>query len=128
VTKPEDYAEKEYNRLCQLIGGKPPFGDCQLIALMIHRAVPNSEIIQGQVGFEDGDSVEHFWVRSLDIDLDPLSKDWFRTSTERVIERIVAADEIFREYRGFAEFFSDDNPYTLFPLRYKLRPELLTGD
>jgi hypothetical protein len=126
--KPIDCAEKEYVRLCQLIGGKPPFGDCQLVALMICYAVPNSEIIQGQIKFEDGYSTQHFWVSSQGLDLDPLAKDWYRTPTARVIERIVAADEILGDYRGFIEFFPDYNPCTLFPLHYKLRTELLTDD
>jgi hypothetical protein len=119
-------AEKEYQRLCQLIGGNPPYGDCQLVSLMIYRAVPDSQIVQGYVEFMDGDRTEHFWVQSDDRDLDLLARDWLRTPINKVAKRIIDANEILEEYRRSAELIPDFNPDSLFPLRWMLRNELLT--
>jgi hypothetical protein len=118
-------AEREYQRLCQLIDGKPPYGDCQLLALMISRAVTDSEIVQGVVEFEDGHHAEHFWVRSGGADLDPLAKDWLVTPIRKIFIRIVSECEIVNEYQGFIRAFPQNSPHSLFPLRWALRKELL---
>lgn len=58
-------ARAEYRRLCSLIGGKHPKGDCQLVSLMISRAI-NGEIVDGTVCFENRNPIWHFWVRDAD--------------------------------------------------------------
>jgi hypothetical protein len=121
-----DAVTQEYNRLCKLMGGKPPFGDCQLVALMVSRVVINSRIVQGYVGFEDGDRVEHFWIRSGNTDIDPLAADWLRIPVSYSVTAEVQPSEILNEYQGFIATFPEANAYSPFPLRWALKSELLT--
>ncbi|MEN8444163.1 MAG: hypothetical protein ABG776_04015, partial [Cyanobacteria bacterium J06555_13] len=53
-------AQAEYKRLRSLIGDRHPFGDCQLVALMIARAIDGT-IIDGEVSCSDGKRIWHFW-------------------------------------------------------------------
>ena len=115
-------AEKEYKRLCNLIC-RVPYGECQLVALMIHRAIPNSKIVEGVVRCEDGD-VNHFWVRANQKDIDPLSQDWDSIVIDRLVTSVVHPSVILEEYRGFIDKFPEPSEYSFFPLRWKIKKEL----
>lgn len=116
-------AEQEYKRLCNLIN-RIPYGECQLVSLMIHRLIPNSEIVEGVVHCEDGD-VEHFWVRVNGQDIDPLSQDWDSRIINRSVVSIIHSSVILEEYRGFINQFPEPCEYSFFPLRWKVKEELL---
>ena len=58
-------AKTEYQRLCNLIG-HPPYSDCQLVSLMLHLAVPDSNIVEGICFCDDEREINHFWILSLD--------------------------------------------------------------
>jgi hypothetical protein len=131
-------ATREYQRLCSLLGGKPPYGDCQLVALMINRAIPDSQIVDGivRVSYDNEDTeqcwrdIEHFWVIVNGTDIDPLAQDWSHpTILSRSIVRIVEPSEILDDYIKFIAKFPDpiiieDFP-PLFPLRWQLKNELI---
>ena len=117
-------AEQEYKRLCNLIN-RIPYGECQLVALMIHRAIPNSEIVEGVVRCEDCSDVEHFWVRVNQKDIDPLSQDWDSIVVDRSVTSVVHPSVILEEYRGFIKEFPEPSEYSFFPLRWKIKEELL---
>ena len=82
-------AQAEYNRLRSLIGGRHPKGDCQLVALMIARAI-DGDIIDGIVSFEQRTPTWHFWARGRDTCLyDPLTDSWDRQPAAYTMKRIV---------------------------------------
>ena len=114
---------QEYKHLCELIGGKNPYGDCQLVALMLHLAIPESVIIEGVIECIDRD-VNHFWVRIEEIDVDPLSIAWNTFILSRKVLKEVGAEEILQEYKSFIEAFPEPSEYSFFPLRWKVYPSL----
>jgi hypothetical protein len=124
-------AEREYRRLCSLIGGSPPYGDCQLVALMINKAIPNSQIVEGIVTFSSElyqhRSSEHFWVVFNGMDLDPLAEDWIGNPKilSRTIDRSVEPSEILDEYIKFVSEFPVPSEFELFPLRWQVKDELI---
>jgi hypothetical protein len=108
----------EYNRLCELIG-RPPYGDCELVALMLHKKV-GGNIIKGYVTVEDGDKLEHFWLEIDDQICDPLSKDWKRLAVAWEKVAIVDPNSIIEDLKGFLKDFPTPSKYSLFPLRWKV--------
>lgn len=127
-------AEREYQRLCSLIGRKPPYGDCQLVALIISKAIPDSQIVKGIVScdfpqelLDQHREIEHFWVICNGVDLDPLAEDWIGTPQilSRTIERTVKPSEILDEYNRFIAEFPEPREFELFPLRWQVKDELI---
>ena len=130
-------AKQEYRRLCALIGGKPPYGDCQLVALLINKVVVNSQIVTGVVRRNSIDEtineykdVDHYWVISDGIDIDPLAEDWIETPVifSRTIDRTVEPSEILDEYKKLIKEFPEPNKLGLFPLRWQVKNELIIED
>jgi hypothetical protein len=126
--------EREYRRLCSLIGGKPPYGDCQLVALMIGKVISGSQIVKGivlvdypQELLHQDREIEHFWVVLREIDIDPLSEDW--TGNPRILSReivrTVEPSEILDEYKDFIKEFPEPDKLGLFPLRWQVKNELI---
>lgn len=121
-------ALQEYKRLCRLIGGTPPYGECELVALMIHRVMPESEIIEGIVTVEIDfieEKIKHFWVMLNEEHIDPLSEDWQSTVISRSIFRTVSAAKILEDYRASIQRCPDPSYHLFSPLRWKLKDELL---
>jgi hypothetical protein len=127
-------AAQEYQRLCALIGGKPPYGDCQLVALIISKAIPGSQIVKGIVSCDSPQEpldqhrdIEHFWVVFNGVDIDPLAQDWIGNPQilSRTVERMVEPSEILDEYKKFIAEFPEPNEFELFPLRWQVKNELL---
>lgn len=118
-------ARKEYQRLCNLIG-HPPYGDCQLVALMLHLAMPDSNIVEGNVICDDQREVNHFWVTLNGQDIDPLSEDWESEIYARKYLRVVPSSEILEEYKSFIGEFPEPCEYSFFPLRWKAKDYLLS--
>lgn len=117
-------AKKEYQKLCNLIG-HPPYSDCQLVALMLHLAVPSSIIVEGFVCCDDQRKVNHFWITVSGEDIDLLSEDWDCKIIGREHLRTVSASEILQEYNKFIEEFPEPCEYSFFPLRWKVKDYLL---
>ena len=120
-------AQKEYDRLRSLIGGRHPKGDCQLVAMMIARAI-NGDIIDGMVSFEEGDPIWHFWGRRGDTCIcDPLADSWNRQPARYTMKRSVEESEVLEELRYFVKDidYIPHNWEPIFPLRYALANELL---
>jgi hypothetical protein len=126
-------AAREYQRLCTLIGGKPPYGDCQLVALIVSKAIPDSQIVKGIVSCDSPEppnqhrEIEHFWVVFNGVDLDPLAEDWIGNPQilSRTIDRTVEASEILDEYERFIAEFPEPKEFELFPLRWQVKDELI---
>jgi hypothetical protein len=124
-------AAREYQRLCALIGGKPPYGDCQLVALIVSKAIPDSQIVKGIVTFSSElyphRNSEHFWVVFNGVDIDPLAEDWLGNPQilSRTIERSVEPSEILDEYKRFIAEFPEPSELELFPLRWQVKDELI---
>mgnify|MGYP006902112283 CR=1 FL=1 len=116
-------ARNEYQRLCNLIG-HPPYSDCQLVALMLHLAVPDSKIVEGNVICDDQREVNHFWVTVNGQDIDPLSEDWESEIYARKQLRVVPSSEILKEYKKFITEFPEPCEYSFFPLRWKVKDYL----
>jgi hypothetical protein len=132
-----EIAEREYRRLCSLIGEKPPYGDCQLVALLVNKVVPNSQIVMGIVrrnSFDDTinkyKDIEHFWVISDGIDIDPLAEDWIENPVifSRTIVRMVEPSEILDDYKRLIAEFPEPDKLGLFPLRWQVKNELIIED
>ena len=121
----EEIADEEYQRICTMIG-RPPYGECELVALFINRQITNSRIVEGIVHLEDR-NVKHFWVVVNNLHLDPLADDWISNPTilNRSIVRIVAPSEILDEYKKFIETFPEPKEFELFPLRWEIKDELI---
>ena len=120
-------AQAEYRRLRSLIGDRHPKGDCQLVALMIARAI-DGDIIDGRVCFDEGDPIWHFWARRGDTcRYDPLADSWDRTPTAYTMKRTVEESEVLEELRHFVKGidYLPRNWEPIFPLRYALTYELL---
>lgn len=117
-------ARNEYQRLCNLIG-HPPYSDCQLVALMLHLAIPDSNIVEGNVICDNQREVNHFWVTVNGQDIDPLSEDWDCEVIRRKTIRTVLSNEILREYKQFIDDFPEPCEYSFFPLRWKVKDYLL---
>ena len=120
-------AQTEYNRLRSLIGGRHPKGDCQLVALMIARAI-DGDIIEGTVRFEAGAPIWHFWARRGDTcRYDPLANGWDKQPTTYTVKRTVEESEVIEELRHFVRDidYIPRNWEPIFPLRYALTHELL---
>ena len=120
-------AQAEYERLCSLIGGKHPRGDCQLVSLMIARAI-KGEIIDGMVSFVNQAPIWHFWARDADGQrYDPLVSGWDEQPTLYTVKRVVEEGEVLDELRHFVEpiDYIPRNWEPIFPLRYALTYELL---
>ncbi len=117
-------AKNEYKRLCELLG-RVPYGDCELVALMLHRTIPNSKIVHGDVKCRDGET-KHFWIRVDAEDIDPLSEDWEAEIVGRKIISEVDPSKILEDYKKFIAEFPEPCEYTFFPLRWKVKEELLS--
>lgn len=120
-------AQAEYERLRSLIGGKHPKGDCQLVSLMIARAI-EGDIIDGMVSFEEGEPIWHFWARGADTCVyDPLADIWDRKPTMYMMKYIVEEREVLGELKYFVKDidYIPRNWEPIFPLRYALTNELL---
>ena len=120
-------AQAEYNRLRSLIGGRHPKGDCQLVALMIARAI-DGDIIDGTVSLGGGASIWHFWACREDTYIyDPLANSWDRQPTTYTTKRTVEESEVLEELRHFVKDidYIPRNWEPIFPLRYALTHELL---
>lgn len=119
--------EIEYRRLCDL-AGKIPYGECELVALMISRILPGSVIVRGWVKVDSGEFVEqdidHFWVRFEEKDVDPLSNDWTSIILERLTTSVIEPSQIEQHYRLFLREFPESSENTMFPLRWKLKSEI----
>ena len=124
-------AEGEYERLRSLIGYRHPFGDCQLVALMISRAIGGS-IIDGEVSCTDGKRIWHFWAFGLDECIyDPLAAHWPDSQPELYFPcKHVKEQEVLGELEHFIEAieYIPHNYVPVFPLRYVLTKELLGRD
>jgi hypothetical protein len=127
-------AAREYQRLCALIGGKPPYGDCQLVALIVSKAIPDSQIVKGIVSCDSPQEplhqhreIEHFWVVFNGVDLDPLAQDWIGNPQilSRTVEQTVEPSEILDEYKRFIAEFPEPSELELFPLRWQVKDELI---
>ena len=125
-------ARSEYLRLCQLIGGRPPLGDCQLVALMLARAV-KGQIATGIVEVSTGHRFWHYWAEDVtETRFDCLADDWDPSiGVVQAYERtgFVPESNVLAELRHFLEPF-DWVPAgwtPTFPLRFALASELLTG-
>lgn len=96
-------AQTEYERLRSLIGGRHPKGDCQLVALMVARAI-NGDIVDGMVSFEEGEPIWHFWARGENACIyDPLAASWDRQPTTYTMKRTVEESEVLAELRHFVK-------------------------
>ena len=121
-------AQAEYKRLRSLIGGRHPYGDCQLVALMIARAI-GGDIIEGDVNFESRNQIWHYWALSQDGDMyDPLADAWADVPCVYTPQRSVREEEVLGELRVFVDSIDYIPPHyenPLFPLRYVLAKELI---
>ncbi|MFB2979090.1 hypothetical protein [Microseira sp. BLCC-F43] len=113
----------EYRRLCDLIGGRPPFGDCELVALLIYRAVSGGtkKIVRGWIEFEDDERTEHFWVEVDGEILDPLANDFTRPVISWLPIESYSPQQIVRDLEAFLADFPYPWSGTPFPLRWKVR-------
>ena len=94
-------AATEYARLFALTGGRPPYADCQLVALMIARAT-NSDIIKGSVVLSGGDRLWHYWAEDIDgTRYDPLAADWDEAPMAYDRQGVVSESSILRELEHF---------------------------
>ncbi|YAF99281.1 MAG: hypothetical protein AB3A66_27965 (plasmid) [Nodularia sp. CChRGM 3473] len=115
-----DKAIEEYQRLCNLIGGNPPYGDCELVALMLYFKA-GGVIAKGQVIMEDGEKLEHFWLEVDNQICDPLSKDWTRAAKTWVKVEEVSPNSIIENLNRFLDEFPDPSPYSPCLLRWKVK-------
>lgn len=122
-----EIAVEEYRRLCDL-AGKIPYGECELIALMISRVLPGSVIVRGLVEVDSGEPIKHFWVQYQGRDIDPLSTDWNSIVIERLAIKIIEPFQIIENYLLFLQDFPEPSENTMFPLRWKLKSEIVNSD
>lgn len=114
----------EYNRLCRLIG-KPPYGDCQLVALMLHLKV-GGVIVRGCVVVEDGEKgeqgkkIDHFWLEIDGQICDPLARNWKREVISWLKTDEISPEAIINDLKSFLEEFPEPSLNPLFPLRWKV--------
>lgn len=116
-------AIEEYKRLCSLIN-KPPYGDCQLVALMLFFKV-GGDIVRGELVMEDGKLVDHFWLEIDGQVCDPLSKDWTRDVESREKKENIEPQQIIDDWQKFITDFPQPAKYELFPLRWAVKDEIL---
>ena len=126
--KKTELTQSEYKRLRALINGRYPNGDCQLVALMIARAIVG-QIVEGDVTFVDrNEPMWHFWATDAEGQFyDLMADDWDSQPLAYAIKRTVDESEVLRELEVFARSvdFIPHNIEPLFPLRYALTDELL---
>lgn len=120
----QSVALAEYKRLCQLIN-KPPYGDCQLVALMLWIKL-GGEIIRGNLLMEDGRNVNHYWIEKDGEMFDPLSADWEVAIESRLSRIAIDPLEIISEWQAFIAEFPQPAKYELFPLRWAIKDEILS--
>lgn len=121
-------AQAEYERLCALIGSTHPHGDCQLVALMVARAI-DGRIIEGDVTWSDGSLSWHFWAVTVDRHpCDPLgqAKEHIKPQAYQA-KRTVKESEILSDLRTFvgAIEYIPHCYEPIFPLRYLLTKDLI---
>ncbi len=121
-------AQAEYERLRSLTGGRNPYSDCQLVALMIARAI-GGDIIDGGVTCKSGKHIWHFWAHGKDTCVyDPLAEAWKDDQPHLyLLRRYVEEEEVLGELERFVKSidYIPHNYKPVFPLRYVLADELL---
>lgn len=111
--------EKEYDRLRNLVDGMPLYGDCELVALMISRILPNSTIVRGTVFMDleelEIEEIDHCWVRDKEDDIDPLSDDRMVTEVVKPTQIINDSDlhlpEPLRQIEHEWNYEENGNPF-----------------
>lgn len=126
----EVIAQKEYARLLSLTKGRHPFGDCQLVALMIARAI-DGEIIEGDVDLAEGRQIWHYWAVKSEHIYDPLAENWEGGRPQAYYPRKhISEKAVLDELAIFVNAIEriPNNYVPIWPLRYVLSKELLGVD
>lgn len=102
-----------------------PYGDCELVALIMSRFLPGSQIIHGRLKESiHGQEFFHCWVEKDGQIFDPSLHDfWSMTGIERIKDAIIDPEQIEASFMLFADF-ATNNPdlrkTSPFPLRWEI--------